>query len=86
MVIRRDLVIALTRHQFAGLGYQVLLITDHDRGFTEDRFQQHRAACHAASNSRILLVPGIEYSDDSNLVHILRLGCISLPWRGTSDL
>ncbi len=60
--------------EFAIRGYRVLLVTEHDRGFSELRFQQHRAACVEASSGNLLIVPGIEYSDPQNTVHILTWG------------
>lgn len=55
-------------------GYRVVMVTEHDRGFTEARRQEHRAACAAASGNGILMLPGIEYSDAENRVHILVWG------------
>ncbi len=59
---------------FSRRGYQVLLMSEHQNGFDEDRRLQYRKACLAASNGKILLVPGMEYSDPSNTVHILVWG------------
>lgn len=50
------------------------MTTEHDRGFTEARRQEHRAACAAASTKDILVLPGIEYSDAANRVHVLVWG------------
>jgi hypothetical protein len=60
--------------EFAKRGFRVLLVTEHDRGFSELRFQQHRSACAEASSADLLVVPGIEYSDSENVVHILTWG------------
>lgn len=60
--------------EFARRGYRVLLVSEHDRGFSELRFQQYRAACVEASSGDLLIVPGIEYSDSHNVVHILTWG------------
>jgi len=60
--------------EFSRRGYRVLMMTEHDRGFTEKRRQEHRAACAAASSESILVVPGIEYSDAENRVHVLVWG------------
>ena len=65
---------------FSKRGYQVVMITEHDRGFDESRRLEHREACRKASSSRILLVPGIEYSDSANCVHILVWG--NVPFAG----
>ena len=60
--------------EFARRGCRVLLVTEHDRGFSELRFRQYRAACVEASSGDLLVVPGIEYSDSNNVVHILTWG------------
>src|SRR5438093_284526 len=60
--------------EFGRRGFRVLMMTDHDRGFTESRRLRHRAACVQASSENILVVPGIEYSDAQNIVHILAWG------------
>lgn len=59
---------------FADRGARVLLMTEHDRGFTARRWREYRDACAAASSEKILLVPGIEYSDGENRVHVLVWG------------
>jgi hypothetical protein len=55
---------------FGSLGYDAVLMAEHDRGFSEDRWQAYREACTAASARGALLVPGMEYSDASNVVHL----------------
>jgi hypothetical protein len=50
--------------------YDAVLMAEHDRGFDPDRWADYRAACAAASGDGIVLVPGIEYSDDANAVHV----------------
>jgi len=50
------------------------MMTEHDRGFTAQRLHQYREACAQASSDDILLVPGIEYSDAANHVHVLVWG------------
>jgi hypothetical protein len=59
---------------FAKRGYRVVLMTEHDRGFDESRRLEHRLACQEASSEKILLVPGIEYSDPTNVIHLLVWG------------
>ncbi|MEX0746110.1 MAG: hypothetical protein WD118_10960, partial [Phycisphaeraceae bacterium] len=59
---------------FARRGCRVLLMSEHDRGFDEARWQAYRQACQAASTDRLLLVPGMEYSDPTNTIHILTWG------------
>lgn len=60
--------------EFFRRGFRVILMTEHDRGFTEARLREFRLACARASSDKILLVPGIEYSDPANTVHILTWG------------
>jgi hypothetical protein len=59
---------------FGQRGYRVLMMTEHDRGFTAARFQDYRRACADASSDKLLIVPGIEYSDAANRVHVLTWG------------
>jgi hypothetical protein len=59
---------------FSRRGYRTLMMTEHDRGFTEARRQEHRSACAAASSERIFILAGLEYSDASNSVHVLVWG------------
>ena len=60
--------------EFARRGYNVLLMTEHDRGFSQARLEDYRAVCLRASTAEMLVVPGIEYSDASNTIHILTWG------------
>ncbi len=60
--------------RFSSRGYQVLMMTEHDRGFSATRHQEFRDACARASSSKMLVVPGIEYSDVANRVHVLVWG------------
>jgi len=53
---------------------RVVMMTEHDRGFTASRLEQYREACDRASSDKILVVPGIEYSDAANRVHVLVWG------------
>lgn len=74
--------------KFSRAGYRVLLMTEHDRGFSPDRIAQLRQLCDAASTKDLLIIPGIEYSDASNQVHILVWGDVpylgeNLPTRET---
>jgi len=68
---------------FSKRGYQVLMMTEHDRGFDEKRRLEHREACRKASTEQMLLVPGIEYSDKANCVHTLVWG--NVPFVGGSQ-
>ena len=60
--------------KFRQQGQRVLLMTEHDRGFTAQRLKDYRAACAEASSEDFLVVPGIEYSDAANRVHVLVWG------------
>lgn len=60
--------------KFSRRGCRVLMMTEHDRGFTASRLDQYREACAEASSEKILVVPGIEYSDAANRVHVLVWG------------
>lgn len=55
---------------FACRGYDAVLMCEHDRTFDDERWERFGAACSAASAGGALLVPGIEYSDAENLVHV----------------
>jgi hypothetical protein len=70
--------------EFERRGCRVLLMTEHDRGFTEARRQEHRAACEAVSSRHLLVIPGIEYSDGSNTVHVLVWGPVPFLGEGVS--
>jgi len=55
---------------FARLRYSVVLMSEHSRGFTAAKWKEYIEACDAASNDRVTLVPGIEYGDEDDVVHI----------------
>jgi hypothetical protein len=60
--------------KFRRWGSRVLMMTEHDRGFTCERLQEYREACARVTSDQILVVPGIEYSDAANRVHVLVWG------------
>lgn len=64
----------------ACLGYRGVLMSEHDRGFDEDRWGAYREACARASSDRFLVVPGIEYSSPDNVLHVPVWG--ELPFLG----
>jgi hypothetical protein len=64
----------------AALGYRGVLMSEHDRGFDEDRWAAYREACASASTPTFLVVPGIEYSSPDNVIHIPVWG--DLPFLG----
>lgn len=68
--------------KFSQRGCRVLMMTEHDRGFTAERLKEYRRACAEASSDKILVVPGIEYSDSANRVHVLVWGPV--PFLGES--
>jgi hypothetical protein len=53
---------------------RILMMTEHDRGFTPERLREYREACARVTSDQILVVPGIEYSDAENRVHVLVWG------------
>jgi hypothetical protein len=55
---------------FGRRGYAALLMAEHDRGFDAQRWAAYRDACAGASTGGVVVVPGIEYSDAANDVHI----------------
>jgi hypothetical protein len=67
---------------FRRLGYDALLMTEHDRGYDAAKWAAYRAACREATSAArdragangALLIPGMEYSDPSNTIHILTWG------------
>jgi hypothetical protein len=72
--------------EFERKGYRILMITDHDRGFSESRHREHRQACLEASSERVLILPGIEYSDSANMVHVLVWGPVPFLGEGIPTL
>lgn len=59
---------------FAQRGYGIMMMTEHDRGFSERRLADYRKACASCSTSNLFVLPGIEYSDAKNRVHVLVWG------------
>jgi hypothetical protein len=74
--------------RFGSRGYRLLMMTEHDRGFTAARLDQYRKACSQASSSEFLVMPGIEYSDAANRVHVLVWGPVPFLGEGlpTSEM
>jgi hypothetical protein len=67
---------------FTRLGYDAVLMAEHDPGFDERRWQEYQLACQAASTSQIALIPGIEYQDPDNVVHTIVWGA-DVPFLGS---
>jgi len=61
---------------FGRFGVQVLMMTEHERGFNESRWAKYRMACKKASTNRVQLIPGLEYSEKTNAIHVLVWGDI----------
>jgi hypothetical protein len=55
---------------FARRRYSVVLLSEHSRGFSGAKWHEYMAACTEASTTQVTLVPGIEYGDADNVVHI----------------
>jgi hypothetical protein len=55
---------------FGRKGYSVVLMSEHSRGFTSAKWLEYMDACEQASNGQVTLVPGIEYGDEDDVVHI----------------
>jgi hypothetical protein len=55
---------------FARRGCSVVLMSEHSRGFSAAKWQEYVEACAKASTAQVTLVPGIEYGDSDNVVHI----------------
>ena len=60
--------------KFGRRGCRIVMMTEHDRGFTTSRLDQYRKACNQASSAEMFVLPGIEYSDATNRVHVLVWG------------
>ncbi len=65
---------------FLSRGFRAVLVSEHDRGFDAAKAERHREACLRASTDEILLVPGFEYSDPENVVHLTCWG--KMPFLG----
>ena len=55
---------------FTRLRYRVVLLSEHSREFTAVKWQEYVHACREASSHRLMLVPGIEYGDEDDVVHV----------------
>jgi hypothetical protein len=64
----------LTLAEVAGLfgrhGYDAVFMCEHDRGFSAERLRAYVTACAQASVEGPVLVPGIEYADADDRVHV----------------
>ena len=64
---------------FGRLGYDAVLMCEHDRGFDDAMWRSYRTACARATDGA-LVVPGIEYSDADNRIHVAVWG--EIPFLG----
>jgi hypothetical protein len=62
--------------------YRVLVMTEHSRGWTDGTFRRYSEACARVSTPDLLVVPGIEYNDPDNLIHIMVWG--DVPFFGST--
>lgn len=69
-------------------GYDAVFMCEHDRGFTPERMEDYVAACRRASAGGALLIPGIEYADAEDRVHVPVWGAVPFLGEGvpTGDL
>jgi hypothetical protein len=74
--------------KFKSRGTQALLMTEHDKGFNSERYAEFRQACAGVSSDAVFVMPGIEYSDPANRVHVLVWGPVPFLGEGreTSDV
>ena len=55
---------------FGAMGFDAVMMSEHDTGFDPDSYDAYRAACAAASTDRCKIIPGIEYSSPDNRIHV----------------
>lgn len=71
---------------FRARDVEILLMSEHSRGFTDEMWRRYQLACADATTDELLVVPGIEYNDPDNVVHVLVWGD-DLPFFGpTPDI
>jgi hypothetical protein len=71
---------------FQRRGYAAVLMAEHDRGFDENRWSAYVEACALASRPGFVVVPGMEYSDAENAVHVAVWGAQSFLGAGLNTL
>ncbi|MGD0488395.1 MAG: hypothetical protein ABSB94_14515 [Syntrophorhabdales bacterium] len=57
-------------------GYSLMFTSEHAASLSGDRWESYRRACSENSSNEFLIIPGVEYSDASNVVHLLVWGDI----------
>jgi hypothetical protein len=55
---------------FRRRGYRAVLLADHSQSLSAADWETYRASCAELSTPELLLVPGLEYRDADNLVHV----------------
>jgi hypothetical protein len=60
------------------------MMAEHDQGFTASRLDEYRAACARASSGEMLVLPGMEYSDAANRVHVVVWGPVPFLGEGVA--
>jgi hypothetical protein len=55
---------------FSRRHYRVLVMTEHSRGWTDDIYRRYTECCEHVSTPDLLVVPGIEYNDPDNRIHV----------------
>ena len=55
---------------FARRGYRAVLMAEHSQTFSAAKWLEYRDACAQASRPDLLLVPGLEYADAEDVLHL----------------
>ena len=71
---------------FARRRYEAVLLAEHDRGWDQHRWDAYREACRLHSTPATILVPGIEYGDPDDVVHVTVWGDVPFLGAGRSTL
>ena len=74
--------LARIAREFATRGCRAVLLSEHCRGLSAADWEAYQTACAEASTPDLLLVPGIEYNDADNVVHVTVWG--DVPFFGDS--
>lgn len=69
---------------FRRTGYDAVFMCEHDRGFTPARLSDYVAECARESATGPLLIPGIEYADPDDRVHVPVWGDVPFLGEGVS--
>jgi len=67
-------------------GLRFALLTEHARGFDQEKFNGFVSECRQLSDQRVLMVPGLEFDfAEQNDLHVLMAGLRDLPDGKTAD-